>query len=81
MMLPKNLLYRLDSEMRRLPKRTLQNALTDAKLKDGEIFLTNTILFVRHIKTGEVTIQDDLMEFEDFPCSVARFLTFVENRY
>ncbi|OUS36143.1 hypothetical protein A9Q94_10440 [Rhodobacterales bacterium 56_14_T64] len=80
-MLPKNLLYRLDLEMKGLPKRTLQNALTDAKLEDGEIFWTNTILFVRHIKTGEITIQDDLMEFEDVTCTVARFLNFIENRY
>lgn len=80
-MLPKNLLYRLDLEMEGLPKRSLQNALTDAELKDGEIFWTNTILFVHHIKTGEITIQDDLMEFEDFTCSVTRFLNFIENRY
>ncbi|MVO16360.1 hypothetical protein [Parasedimentitalea huanghaiensis] len=81
MKLPSHILYRLDLEMEGLPLKLLKKLLC-GKVKDGKVEVyTNTIFFIRHVDKKVIIVQDDLMEFEDFPCPESEFMGFLEGRY
>ena len=81
MKIPSNILYRLDLEMEGLSFKILKKHLR-GKVKDGKVNVyTNTIFFIRHVDKKVIVIQDDLMEFEDFPCPESELMDFLEERY